>query len=379
MKETVDLIIFGAGLFGCHAALHFAQQGRRVLLVERENHENRWSKASLVNQARVHSGHHYPRSIRTALMARDHRDRFLREHGDLINDSFTAYYAIDRIGTLTDAEQFARFCNKVGIQARRVERSDIFSKNRIDALFEVDEATFDPFVLRAKYAARISDSPVEIAFGTRPVAAELNGSVWSVDLAMSDGVQYTVEAPAVINATYANINAINRIFGIDEIGATHEISEVVLVHAPDRANSGLTVMDGPFLSIMPFGRSGLHSLTSVLYTHRAYSASNLPRFFCQDRAAECVPEALSVCSLCPAKPSSNLRKMVSQLGHYLVRSDRIFPHGSLHTVKTKLKATFSDDGRPTDIRIHNVAPFFASVFSGKINSVYEVEGINIDI
>ncbi len=31
-------------------------------------------------------------------------------------------------------------------------------------------------------------------------------------------------------------------------------------------NTGITVMDGPFFSLMPFGQTGLHSLTSVTFT-----------------------------------------------------------------------------------------------------------------
>lgn len=377
MIEKFDLIVFGAGLFGSHTALHFSRKGKRVLLIEREERDAAWAKASLVNQARVHSGHHYPRSIKTALMALDHRERFIREHLDIINAQFKAYYAIDRYGSLTDAQQFARFCRKVGIQHRQVERSDLFSRDRIEALFEADEFSFDPLLLRKRYTSALSESSVTIEFGTKLLAAGKTGNTWSMSLQSRDGTKKCLETPSVINATYAAINSINAVFGVPAIGATHELSEIVLVHIPSLTDVGLTVMDGPFVSVMPFGVSGLHSLSSVLYTHRAYCSAGAPSFPCQQERDDCHPSAVAVCSRCPVKPSTNARKMVRQLGHYLNHPNQIYVHGCLHTVKTKLKSALADDGRPTDIRIHSQSPFFASVFSGKVNSVYEVERIEI--
>ena len=373
-----DVIVLGAGLFGMHAALHFARQGRRVLLVERERRRDAWAKASLVNQARIHSGHHYPRSLRTAIMSLENRARFLHENAQAINGSFTAYYGIDRYGSMTDARQFARFCCKVGIQLREVERPNLFARTRLEALFETDEVSFDPFLLRNAYMAAIDESSAETLFGAWPVKAEPSGDVWVLDIEDTDGHRRTFHAGAVVNATYANINSVNVVFGVPTIAATHEISEVVLLYCPALSGAGLTVMDGPYLSIMPFGRSGLHSLTSVLYTHRAYSAAQVPRFPCQERRPDCTPDATAVCTRCPVKPATNARKMVQQLSQYLAAPADICIHGSLNTVKTKLKSASADDGRPTDIRIHRRRPFFASIFSGKVNSVYEVERIEID-
>ena len=43
--------------------------------------------------------------------------------------------------------------------------------------------------------------------------------------------------------------------------------EIILCTVDERLkNTGITVMDGPFFSLMPFGQTGLHSLTSVTFT-----------------------------------------------------------------------------------------------------------------
>ena len=69
--------------------------------------------------------------------------------------------------------------------------------------------------------------------------------------------------------------------------------------------------------------------------------------------------------------------MISQLGHYLEGIDQCNHHGSLFTVKTKLQSTHIDDARPTDMRVLRTSPTYAYIFSGKINSIYEVESLNV--
>lgn len=54
------------------------------------------------------------------------------------------------------------------------------------------------------------------------------------------------------------------------LGGTQNIKDV-----------GLTVMDGPFFSLMPFGLTGLHSLSAVHFTPHKTSFEKLPHFDCQ--------------------------------------------------------------------------------------------------
>ncbi|MFM8485647.1 MAG: amino acid oxidase, partial [Bacteroidota bacterium] len=102
----------------------------------------------------------------------------------------------------------------------------------------------------------------------------------------------SIGTDAVINATYAATNSINGLFGLKSLALTHEISEIGFVTSRQFGNMGLTVMDGPFGSIMPYGLSGLLSLSSVAYTHHAISTDEVPVFDCQvpdDKT--CTPQA----------------------------------------------------------------------------------------
>ena len=60
-KNTWDKIIIGAGLYGLYAAKICGERGERVLVLEWE--KSPFQRATYINQARVHMGYHYPRSL----------------------------------------------------------------------------------------------------------------------------------------------------------------------------------------------------------------------------------------------------------------------------------------------------------------------------
>lgn len=369
-----DFIVIGGGIFGCYAALYLARKGARVALLEKE--QRLFQKASLVNQARLHSGYHYPRSIATATLSDAHKARFTEEHKPFVNSTFEKFYAIDRYGSFTDPLQFERFCARIGIPCERIEAHALFNFERIEALYRTEEHSFDPVLLRQYYTSRVEkEQNIQLFKGIRLIKAEPDGQDWRLSIGFEKDTLH-LSAPTAINATYAAIDAVNQLFGVPELALTHEISEIAFVNAPAFRDKGLTVMDGPFGSVMPYGLSGLLSLTSVAYTHHKISYDNLPRFDCQDpQDASCRPEAPGICTDCPRRPNSNAAKMIGQMQRYFSDAVRFQHFFSYYTIKTKLKANYIDDGRPTEISKLRETPGFYCLFSGKINSIYEVEKI----
>lgn len=369
-----DVVVVGGGIFGCYAALYLAGRGRRVAVLEKE--QALFTKASVVNQARLHSGYHYPRSMATASMSDEHKARFTEEHKDFVHFQFEKYYAIDRFGSFTDAAQFERFCRYLHIRCERVERHPLFNFDRLEALYRTEEYTFDPILIREYYISKVTQHPdIDVFTGIKLTQATAAGNQWQIAF-QQDNRMVQLETTMTINATYAASSAVNRLFGCEDLQLTHEISEIAFVTSPQVRNIGLTVMDGPFGSIMPFGRSGLLSLSSVAYTHHKISYDNTPHFDCQTAAdPSCTPEAPGNCTTCPRRPISNAYKMLRQMGVYFNPSVEFSHWFSYFTIKSKLKASYIDDGRPTEISMLRETPRFYCLFAGKINSIYEVEKI----
>ena len=100
-------IIIGGGFFGLYLADFLSLAGIDVKVFEKENAF--MSHASYNNQARVHNGYHYPRSVLTALRSRVSFPRFIQEFPDCIYSDFEKYYMIGKpLGKVT-ASQFFQF------------------------------------------------------------------------------------------------------------------------------------------------------------------------------------------------------------------------------------------------------------------------------
>ena len=165
--------------------------------------------------------------------------------------------------------------------------------------------------------------------------------------------------------------------GLPPFRIKYEKCEIILCTVSERMkNLGITVMDGPFFSLMPFGRTGLHSLTSVTFTPHETSYADVATFSCQEKCGcGCAPGNLCNCNECAARPASAWPYM-SKLARKYLREEYGFEyHGSLFSMKPILTASEIDDSRPTVVRVMCERPRLVSVLSGKINTVYDLDEV----
>jgi hypothetical protein len=165
--------------------------------------------------------------------------------------------------------------------------------------------------------------------------------------------------------------------GYDPFKIKYELCEIILCKVNENLRDvGITVMDGPFFSIMPFGKTGYHSLTSVTFTPHLTSYDTLPTFECQTKSnGFCSKNQLGNCNECPAKPASAWTYMSNMAKKYLKEEYAFEYSHSLFSMKPILKASEIDDSRPTVIKQFTDRPAFISVLSGKINTVYDLDEV----
>ena len=368
---TWDKIIVGAGLYGLYAAEQCGARGQRVLVLEKD--PGPFMRATYINQARVHMGYHYPRSYSTAIKSAGYFERFCRDYGFCLLTEFDQVYATSAHFSWTNAEQFRKFCAAAHIRCDDVSPEKYFNPGQCDGAFLTTEYTYDAQILKKHFLEKLAALPnVTIAYSHKPESVQRAGSVWQVRAG-----DITAEAPFLLNATYAGVNELHAMLGFEPFAIKYELCEIILCTVDERLkNTGVTVMDGPFFSLMPFGRTGLHSLTSVTFTPHVTSYDSLPTFACQGRSGGCCrPGDLANCDSCPARPESAW-PMMSQLARKYLRKEYGFAYShSLFSMKPILKASEIDDSRPTVIRQYTGDPTFVSVLSGKINTVYDLDEV----
>lgn len=373
-----DKIIIGAGLYGLYAADVCAKKGERVLVLEYDKAP--FMRATYINQARVHMGYHYPRSYSTAIKSAHYFNRFNEDFGFCVHREFDQIYATSARFSWTNAEQFQKFCEEAGILCEPVDAARYFQDGMCDGAFRTKEYTYDAMILKEHFLKELRGfgDRVELLCGVR--LAHICQEATHFQIVLSDG--QTFETEYLLNATYASTNQIlSRIEGdhaaYAPIKIKYELCEIILCNvAPCFKDTGITVMDGPFFSIMPFGKTGYHSLTAVTFTPHVTSYDTLPEFECQARCGgTCTPEQLGNCNECVAKPQSAWPYMSQMARKYLREAYGFSYVRSLYSMKPILQASEIDDSRPTVIRRMSEQPVLISVLSGKINTVYDLDEV----
>lgn len=338
-------LVIGGGFYGCEIARELRAMGvARVILCERERGLLR--RASFVNQARIHNGYHYPRSIATGMSCRENYRRFLADYPEAVAAPFTNLYAI-AVGSRVTPPQFERFCAQIGAPCApaAAEHVRLFDDSLIEAVYRVEETVFDAGAVARTVAARLHASGVEVRLGAAAHVREADASGVAVSLGGD-----TVRADWVFNCTYAELDAAGA-----EVGTPvkRELAEIALIDPPpDLAHLGVTVMDGAFFSTVPFPAMGCHSLTHVRHTPHA------SWFGGEARAAQ------------PLR--SNATAMLRDAMRYLPRLSAARYRSSLFEVKAVLLQSEASDGRPILFERSRQSPRIVNVLGGKIDNIYDV-------
>jgi len=354
-----QIVIAGGGFFGCSIALMLRQRGWQPVIVE----ENRdlLTRASCVNQARVHGGYHYPRSLMTAYRSRRNYERFREKYREAIVDSFTKVYAVSRYFSKVTAGQFEMFMKRVGAPLKDAPPSIVrlFNPALTEKCWIADECAFDFSILRKKLRRGLEEAGVELRFGDRVTSAH----------AQSDGAVAQLsgggEIPCrmIFNATYAGLNLLTSASGSPVVSLKHELAEMALIELPDELKGlSVTMMCGPFFSFMPYPARGLTTLSHVRYTPHAQWLENA-----RDGTSDPYRrfDALT--------KESHQELMLADGSRYLPSLRGATYRESIWAVKTLLPQTETDDGRPILFQQDPLLPAVVHVMGGKIDNIFDVE------
>lgn len=355
-RTQYDYIVIGGGFYGCCLALYLRSISSRVLLVEAG--EALMSRASRVNQARVHTGFHYPRSAATAVKSMLLHRRFLADFPEAVVGDFQMLYAIARRRSKVTAKKFHRMFRDMGapIEVANAAHRALFNAERIEEVFACHEVAFDHKILGRLVGERLAAAGIEVRLATAVVGLEDRSE--GVVAHLSDGSE--VSAVYAFNITYSQINAVLAKAGLPPARLKHEIAELALIEPPrELERIGVTVMDGPFFSAMPYPSEGLYSLTHVRYT---------PHDSWADNATARDPYA----HFAALEPESRFAFMQRDAQFYLPCLSGAQYKRSIYEVKTVLIKNEGDDGRPILYHRSPEGSRVISVLGGKIDNIYDL-------
>ena len=362
-RPEFDSIIVGGGFFGCSLAVHLRRDLRqRVVLFERG--DDLMQRASYANQARVHNGYHYPRSLLTALRCRVNFPRFVEDYSECIVGDLEKYYAVGRTFSKTTAAQFRQFCERVGAPIKPAPQAirRLFDADLVEDVFSVHELAFDSVLLKQRVLRDLAEHGVEVRLGTELASVRANSEGALEGTFVGPGASGTLTGSAVYNCTYSRLNGLLAASGWPLIHLKHELTEMPLVEVPEEIQGkGFTMMCGPFFSLMPFPPRGLYTLSHVRYTPHAEWA-DLPGQPWRD------PYAI----LAGVERHSNFPHMIRDVSRYMPCLRACRQVDSLWEIKTVLPKSEVDDSRPVLYRENCGLPNLTCMLGAKIDNIYDV-------
>ena len=225
---SAKIAVAGAGIYGANIAIRLAEQGHSVCLFDPLGI---LQATSVINQYRIHSGYHYPRSPETISEALEARAEFMEAFFHAIVRNSLHYYAIPHQGSQTPPDLFERVMAQYNLFCRSC-RPEWMNFNFIDRCYEVDEQIYDPDLLRDLVTSRIES--LHIPFEQRAFTPEMRP-----------------DYDFVIWATYG-LGPSRGLFKI----AKYQVAEKILIELPQELRHiSLVVVDGPFTAFDPYGSS----------------------------------------------------------------------------------------------------------------------------
>ena len=346
MKNIFDVIIIGGGFFGCQVALSLKSLGiKRILIIESEN--ALMKRASLVNQARVHNGYHYPRALQTGISSRKNYFRFLDEYKYAIKNDVQMIYAIARNSKI-NANQFSRFCDEIGAFCIEDKKSlnDLFDPTLIETSFKVNELSFNAKSIALNITEKLKNAGVDILLSTTGKIKEHGEKFVKVETSKDQFI-----SSYVFNCTYAYLDNV----GIElNTSLKKELGEIALIKPPPSLEGrAVTVMDGPFFSTMPYPAKNCYSLTHVRYTpHCSWTSGG---------------------EIHMKKILSRSKLMIRDASRYMPDLNNSIYLRSIYELKAILISSEDNDSRPILYERSRTNKRIISILGAKLDNIYDIQ------
>lgn len=338
----MKIAVAGGGIFGITVAVQLAQQGYDVELFE--CNRDLLMAASGVNQFRLHRGYHYPRSPETAQSCKRSEASFVHEYPEAIIDDVEHYYGIAAQGSFVAWEEYLAFCDAQGLDYTvcwpAVVRRDVLS-----GCVRVTERLIDLEALRRVCWARLRRLEVPVHLQT-----DVHDSFLDVyDL--------------IVACTYSTLNTLLARWPQQQTEYQFELCEKPVVRLPKAFHGqSVVIMDGPFMCLDPFGRTGLFVMGNVVHAIHQTNVGKVPVI---DESYRPLLNA----GIVTKPPVTRFRHMIESAAHFMPQVVDAEHVGSLFTIRTVLPGKEDTDERPT--MINQIGDRIITIFSGKIGTCVE--------
>ena len=348
--------IIGAGLFGSTIAIALSYIGYKVVLLERL--PDILMGTTKNNTCRIHQGFHYPRDLNTARMCKINFKKFINTCHEAVLSDFPNIYCISSEGSLTSAQQYLHFCDSVGLTYSKIDLDNYLPIIRDCTLgLSCGEAVLDTDILRRLIITTIQQHD-NITVCCNTDILEIRKMVNGYELTTQTKSKMSFDV--VINCSYAAINNLTMQLGYKVPKYQFEYTFIPILDL-DLPPQGITIMDGPFMTLFPYGKSGKFTLYHVQHSVVATEINNMINKKWLN------PETAPFSGM---NKSELFKEMLSDCSAFLPILKESKLAGFLEGPRMVLADHDKDDARPSILQDHGEN--YLTVFSGKLDHFFTI-------
>lgn len=350
IADTVNVAVIGGGIFGAEAALRARSLGLSVKIYEAKH--DILCGASKNNQNRLHLGFHYPRDLDTGKQSIRGFKAFQEKYQESIQDNFLNAYFIANLNSLTSPESYLAFCKELGVPFEQISSKDFpVDICGADTGILCNEVVYDCQILKELVWKRLRDQKIDVVLGTRVTKVIRHNQYYQIE--GSD--DSNLIADFIVNASYADINRITKQLGYSITENLYEYTVVPIIKLAF-PKIGITIMDGPFMTLLPYGKTDSFLLYNVVQSVVA------------SQVAELIPSAWLLPETAPFQNLDKevfFRQIVERCSKYLPILKSAELVGFLEGPRMVQARRDDSDARPSIVQEYNGT--YISIYAGKID------------
>jgi hypothetical protein len=260
IKEKKKIAVIGGGIFGANCAIELSPRYDVTIF---ERNPQILSEASYINQYRVHSGYHYPRSQETVDDIRASVPDFEERYSSAIITEFPTYYTIAKKGSKTSPEDYLRFCDRNNLPYTiETPSKELIDTTKISLSIKTYESIYNYEKVKSRTEDLLRKKNIKVRKSSEVLDAKILSNGKKALSFSKAGKLHKEEFDYVINATYAYHNNFCSWLGFPRKPIRIDLVEALWIKL-DIPKISLAVMDGPFTNIVPMSKEGMFTLVHI--------------------------------------------------------------------------------------------------------------------
>jgi hypothetical protein len=246
MQKNKNILIVGAGIHGCFLAKYLSNYNLNIYLIEKNNDICLGTSSATHNRA--NRGFHYPRSSQTSHECKAAYQYFEKNYNIFLK-KFKSYYCIEK-KSKTSFKKYVNFFKRKNLKFEIIDKSIYLKKNNLEGIIKAEEGCYNHIKIKKMLKKKMSNKKIKMIYNFD--IKKVFSTNKKVNLISTKNKIFTKKIDLIINTTYDNSNqTLKKFINKAKIEKyKHQLTEVVRIKCKKKY-PGITVMDGPYATIMP--------------------------------------------------------------------------------------------------------------------------------